>query len=83
MENNGLARPATLAKPKTHQKAMNQTITITANIAHGIEWGLELAQDLDQGLEVWNQPRARCLEPARGQELTREALKIWEVDVER
>ena len=33
---NGLARPVTLAKAETNQKAIDQTITITTNIADGI-----------------------------------------------
>ena len=52
IENNGLARPATLAKTETNWEAIDQIITITANIVDGIGWGLESARDLDQGLEV-------------------------------
>ena len=52
IENDNLARPATLAKAKTNQKAIDQTITITANIADSIGWGLELARVLNQRLEV-------------------------------
>ena len=36
IENNGLARPAILAKAKTNWEAIDWTITITANIADGI-----------------------------------------------
>ena len=54
IENDGLARPATLAKAETNQNAIDQIITIIANIAHRIRWGLELATSLDQELEVWN-----------------------------
>ena len=36
IENDGLARPATLAKAKINREAIDQTITITANIADGI-----------------------------------------------
>ena len=35
-ENNGLARPTTLARAETSQEAIDQTITITANIADSI-----------------------------------------------
>ena len=49
----------TLAKAKTNREAIDQTITITNNIADSIGWGLELVRGLDQGLEVWNRPGAR------------------------
>ena len=53
-ENDGSARPMTLARAKTNWEAINRTISITANIADGIGWGSESARSLDQGLEVWN-----------------------------
>ena len=36
-KNDGLAKPTTLAKAKTSQEAIDWIITITANIADGIE----------------------------------------------
>ena len=48
----------TLAKAKTNWEAIDQTITITANIPDGIGWGPELARGLDQGLKVWNRLEA-------------------------
>ena len=45
IENDGLARLTTLAKAETNQKAIDQTITITANIADGVRWGPELARN--------------------------------------
>ena len=56
IKNNGLARPATLAKAKTNWEALDRTITITANIADGIKWCLESVKGLDQGLQIWNRP---------------------------
>ena len=56
IKNDGLARPLTLAKAKTNWEAIDQTITITANIANGIKWGLGLVIGMDQGLEVLNRP---------------------------
>ena len=37
IENEGLRRPATLAKAETYWEAIDQTITITANIADSIK----------------------------------------------
>ena len=42
----------TLARAETSWKEIHQIITITANIADGIEWGPKLAGGLDLGLEV-------------------------------
>ena len=36
IENDGSARPATLAKAKTNRKVIDQTIRITVNIVDGI-----------------------------------------------
>ena len=58
-KNNCLAKSTTLAKAKISQKAIDQTITITANITDNIGWGPELARGPDQGLEVWNRSGTR------------------------
>ena len=46
-ENNNLAKPTILAKAKASWEAIDQTITITANIASGIRWSPYLAKGLD------------------------------------
>ena len=53
-ENDGSARPTFLARAETSWEAIDQTITITTNIADGIGWVPESTRGLDQGLEVWN-----------------------------
>ena len=51
-KNIGLAKLTTLVNSETNQDAIDQTITITANIANSVGWGLKLAKGQDQGLEI-------------------------------
>ena len=77
IENNGLASPATLAIAETNREAIDWTITITANIADGIGWGLELVRGLNQGLEVQNRLGTRS-KPRRPWRFRRFKRMIWE-----
>ena len=73
-ENNDLVSPTTLAKAETNWKAIDQMITITANITDGIEWDSESARGLDQSLKIWN--RSGAWSQSRRPD-------IQEIDVER
>ena len=74
IKNTSSARPAILTKAKTNQKAIDQMITITANIADDIGWGPELARGLDHWLEVsnWSWTRSQPRKP-----------HTWEVNIGR